>query len=475
MHAAGHAYYVMSTAEMGLIHQGALRILDRGGMEIQNRRLLEVLADFGLRVDFESERVRFPSRFVERFIGEAEKHDWENASPNVAASAGVYHGLYHDPASGELVPWTEESLAFYFALARYLGHVSGASMLGCRLPVPGPLEPLYERYYCWKHGAVEGGSVHTDELCPYLMELYQALAEARELPLEKAFRATVYLVPALKLGQHEAYQVAFFWERGLRVGIGGGMGAMGATAPVTLAGAVTLNLAEQLAVRILNWVLHGDKRLHLSSGISVMDMRTAIRPYGRPEMALTNLMTAQMARHYGASFSGQAGLTDAKLPSVEAGAQKALTALPTLLAGGSVWVDAGLLAIDEVFSPIQMVLDNEFLSALTRFTHEFQINEETIGLDMIIEAGPGGHYLDRHHTARYFREEHWEPSIWSRQMLVPWMEKGSHLDVDAAREMALQVQAEVREGGREPVGMPASLEREVLGIIERARKALTRV
>ena len=471
MHAAGHAYNLLSSAEIGLIHQSTLRILAQVGMEIQNQRLLEVLADSGLPVDFQAQRVCFPPHFVERYIAEADKYDWETARPQVRGSAGVYHSLYHDPASGELVPWTEDALAFYFALARHLDHVDGATMLGCRLPVSGPLEPLYERYYCWKYGASESGSIHQDELCPYLLELYQVWADERGLPLNQVFNGSVYLVPPLKLGRHEAYQVAYFWERSLRVHIGD-MYAMGANAPVTLAGAVALNLAEQLALCILNWALYGHRRLHLGAAISVMDMRTTIRPFGRPEMALANLMTAQLARYYGASFSGHAGLTDAKLPSVEAGAQKALTAIPTLLAGGNLWLDVGLLSLDELCSPVQMILDNELLSALKHFTRQFEITEDAIGLETIIEAGPGGHFFDKRHTARHFREECWEPAIWSRQMLRPWIEEECPLDADKARQIALQKQSEMQLCRLESVGMSESLEREVSHVINRARKAL---
>jgi hypothetical protein len=89
----------------------------------------------------------FPAKFVEEFIATAEVHDWEAAQPQVAASSGVYHGLFHDPETGKLVPWSEANLAFYFALARTLPHVGHAAMLGCRLPIPGALEPLWERYY----------------------------------------------------------------------------------------------------------------------------------------------------------------------------------------------------------------------------------------------------------------------------------------------------------------------------------------
>ena len=155
----------------------------------------------------------------------------------------------------------------------------------------------------------------------------------------------------------------------------GDMHAMGATAPVTLAGAVTLNLAEQLAYACVERILFGEQQLRLGGSISVMDMRTTIYPYGRPEMALANLMIAQLARHYGACYSGHAGLSDAKLPSVESGAQKALTAIPTLMACGSLWMDVGLLSTDEVCSPIQLVLDDEFLGCLSRFAHEFEISD----------------------------------------------------------------------------------------------------
>jgi trimethylamine---corrinoid protein Co-methyltransferase len=467
MYAAGHAYNLMSTAEVETIHRSALRILDEVGMEIQNERLLKALADFGLRVDFAAQRVRFPPALVERFLAEAEHYDWDKAVPQVGGSAGVYHSLYHDPHTGQLVAWTEERLAFYFALAKHLDHLSGASMLGSRLPCPPPLEPLYERYYCWKYGAREGSSIYLDELCPFLLELYQAAAQVQGKPVGEIFRGTVYLVPPLKLGVHEAYQVAYFWEHGLRVGIGD-MYAMGASAPVTLAGAVTLNLAEQLALRMLDWALWGRKTLALGGSISVMDMRTTIYPYGRPEMAIANLMTAQLARHYRAYYSGHAGLSDAKLPSVEAGYQKALTAIPTLLACGSFWMDAGLLSIDEVCSPVQLILDNEFLGALERFTRQSQISEESIGLETILEVGPGGHFLDKRHTVAYLRQEQWQPALWSRQMLRPWMEAGDGLDADRARQVALDFERK----SLPPAGMSPELESEVLRLIEKARGIL---
>ena len=466
MRFAGRAFDVMTAGEIDLIHQGALRILGEMGMEVQNETLLRACAEVGLSVDFMLQRVRFSAPLVEGFIASAPKYDWESVQPEVSATAGVYHGLFHDPETGQLFPWDENRLAFYFALARSLSQVQGACMLGSRLPVPAPLEPLFERFYCWKFQAEEGGSIWNDDICPYLLDLYQVRAEQQGKPLQQVFRANVYLVPPMKLGRQEAYQVAYFRRRGLQVSIGD-MVAMGANVPVTLAGAVTLNLAEQLALSILHWAFYGEKRFHLGSSLSPLDMRTLIYPFGRPESVAANLMNAQLARYYGASYSGHGGLTSAKLPSAEAGYQKAMTALPILLAGGNFWMDAGLLSCDEIYSPVQMILDNEFLGALAHLTKEFIVSPETLGIETILAAGPGGGYIDKEHTARYFRDELWQPSLWSRTMLQPWLAEGRKLDVDYARQTALDLFSQPREPH-----LPDSFENDLLKVISAAQKAL---
>jgi trimethylamine--corrinoid protein Co-methyltransferase len=202
--------------------------------------------------------------------------------------------------------------------------------------------------------------------------------------------------------------------------------------------------------------------MSIYSSIAPLDMRTLIRPFGRPEMAIANLMTAQIARYYGAYYGGHGGLTDAKLPSAEAGYQKALSAVSLLMAGGSLWMDAGLLAIDEVASPIQMVIDNEFLGALKWFTREFDVDDDAIGLETILAAGPGGSYAAEMHTASRFRKELWQPTLWAREMLGVWMAKGSKLDADKAADFALTVEPV-------PPQISEEFEKDILNIIENVK------
>jgi trimethylamine--corrinoid protein Co-methyltransferase len=458
---------ILSEAEVGAIHRAALHILSEVGMWIENDTILRHLQAHGGEVDHARQRVRYSRVVVERFLADSERFDWQQATPGVSASAGVYHGLYLEPESGDLVPWTEERLAGYLALAAALPNVGRATMLGSRLHPSSVLEPLWERYYGWKYGAYDGCSIHLDELCPFIYDLCQLRAEQVRRPLAEVFRGTAYLVPPLKVGRHEAYQFLYFYERGLQVSLGDQY-ALGATAPVTLAGAIALSLAEQLALGILQRAFFGGRRFGLGASISPMDMRTMIYPYGRPEMAAANLAMAQMARQYGLPFAGHAGLSDAKTPSCEAGAQKALTAIPTLLAGGRLHVDAGLLSTDEVCSPLQLILDDEFIGALQHLCAEFPATEEELALDLIAEVGPGGHFFATQHTARHFRREQWQPRIWSRETLARWLEGDRTLDVDRARALYRDLRPSLPIGNR----LTPEEEADILALIGDAHKHL---
>ena len=188
MRVSGHAVDVFTAGEIETIHQSALRILEEMGMEIQNRSLLEDLAATGFPVDFVQQRVRFPKAQVERFIAQAEKYDWSTATPTLTVTAGVYQSQLLHPETSTLEEWTEETLAFYFALARALPNVDHAEMLGCRIPVPDGLEPLYERYFCWKYGALEGSSIYEEAICPYLYEIYAAWAAQQKKDIQEVFR-----------------------------------------------------------------------------------------------------------------------------------------------------------------------------------------------------------------------------------------------------------------------------------------------
>jgi trimethylamine--corrinoid protein Co-methyltransferase len=374
--------------------------------------------------------------------------------------------MYLDPQTGRLQEFTEETLVRYIRLAQRLDGVTGIHLQNLPLAAARVTEPLEVRIFAWKHGAVETGSIQLLALCPYLEELYAVRAEAEGRPLAEVFRGQAFLVSPLRLPAQEAAQVMHFHGRGLRVSLSSMLTA-GGTAPVTMAACVALNLAESVAIGFIHRALYGDRSWSLGSAVAPLDMRTLIQPYGRPEMLLCNLAALQLARHYQVRGGVHSGLTDAKVPSHEAGVQKLLTALPCALAGGAN-IEPGLLSIDEVFSPVQMILDAELITAVSRVLRGFTVDEESLAVELIDQVGPGGLFTDREHTARYFRSELWEPRLWSRQMLSGWLADGCRTDADRALELWHQLMSE-------PVPDPdlsPQTEARLWTVVERARQAL---
>lgn len=68
----------------------------------------------------------------------------------------------------------------------------------------------------------------------------------------------------------------------------------------------------------------------------------------------------------------------------------------------------------------QIVVSNEVIGMVTRITQGFEINEESLALDLIDQIGPGGEYLTSQHTLRHFKQN-WFPHLILRQPYEKWV------------------------------------------------------
>lgn len=453
------------------------RILAEVGVRVESRNFLDRLASFGGEVDYATMRVTFCREFIDRFVAESDKFDWSNVTPQVSSWAGVYQGYYLDPDTDKHVPWTEKRLADYAKLAYYLDHVTGVSLLGCPFEgIDRRVIPLYHRLMCWKYGMAQGGgSIWDTRLCPYILDMCQLMAQETGRGVKDFFRGMVFLTSTLNLPETEAQQFLFFAERGLPVSICN-MTSAGGSGPVTLAGALAVHLAQNTFGHIVSRAFFGDRSFDISTGIAPYDMRTLIYAYGRPEIPILALMAADVARKYGVASGASCGSADAKRPGPEAGVQKVFGVLPALLATGHAAVNAGVLSVDEIGSPIQMILDNECMGALKRFAMGSVIDEETLALDVIKRVGPGGIFIDDEHTVQHFRQELWSPEIWTREMFSGWQAHGARSEIDIARDRFHEIMERPRPTSPKahglPMGLSESTENKFKAIIARASAML---
>jgi len=458
---------VFEPDEEDRIHRAMLAILDEVGVAVESDGMLDRLADFGGRVDRDRMRVTFAPDFVERFIAESEKFDWRSVEPYVEGRGHVYAGYFLDPETDEFQAWTLPTVLRYLKVAHYLDHVNGRISYAFPIDgIPDDALVLFFNYLMLKFYGISIASVNDIRWAVPLIEMCDAAAGELNVPLSDVVHLHVHMISPLKLGRDEARIFTFFADRGLRLGLGC-MDSAGGTAPVTLAGALALNLAEGVFINIVRRAYFGDGGISLGCAVSPLDMRTGMYPFGRPEKELCNIAMAQMARRYGAHFHGHCGHSDAKRPSVEAGFQKALNSIPTLMVSGTTMISCGLLSVDEVFSPIQLIIDDEIVSALRRFARGFEVNEDTLALDVIKEVGPGGCFLDTVHTATHFRDELWEPRVFSRNMFNAWRQGDMKTDADSA----MDIYRDIVKRDPLPVCISDELERELLGIIRKASGA----
>lgn len=428
---------LLSRKQVEDIHCAALRVLEEVGVQVEHPVLRDKLASIGAQVDKAADRVRFPRTILEDLIQNAPRHISENPFPTISMGCNIYQCQFLDPDTNKLKPFDEDLLARYYALARSLPGIKRMGLLG--LPfVPDGISPraipLAEKLYAWKHGVGVHGSVCLTELCEPLLEVFQIHASATGKSLKDVFRAGGYLISPLKLARSECEQVIFFAERGLKMWIGH-LPSQGGTAPVTLMGTVTLILAEQLFMFALDHALWGDVDFHVGGVVSTIDMRNGTSLYGRPERQRVNLAFADIAEFYGCSGGGHTGCTDAHTPSFEAGVQKSVGALFTALATGSARIEAGLLGVDEICSPVQMILDHDMGQGLGAMLAQPAEEEMERVYEEIAAAGPGGNHLGTDYTVERFKESLFEPFTWSRQLTPAWLASGAVTDVDKARDI----------------------------------------
>jgi len=113
-----------------------------------------------------------------------------------------------------------------------------------------------------------------------------------------------------------------------------------------------------------------------------------------------------------------------------------LMTMANMLMPADMLTGVGSLDGDNVFSAVEMLLDAEIYDIALDWTNGFRISEEDIALDVILEVGPGGHFLDSEHTLTNMKEI-WRTSLMNRRNWDAWEAAGRP-------DPAVAAEAEVR-------------------------------
>ena len=179
----------------------------------------------------------------------------------------------------------------------------------------------------------------------------------------------------------------------------------GTTAPLTLAGLLAVQHAELLAGLVLTQLTQAGCPFLYGGTSSVTSMRSGALLMGAPEYWPLVEATVELGHHLGVPVRAGGALTDAHVPDAQAGAESALGLEAALRAGADfVLHAAGILSSFNCFSAAKFVVDDELLGALRRAYRPIVVDDETLALDVVAAAGPGGSLLGQAHTRRHARD-----------------------------------------------------------------------
>jgi trimethylamine--corrinoid protein Co-methyltransferase len=227
----------------------------------------------------------------------------------------------------------------------------------------------------------------------------------------------------------------------------------GATGPVTLAGMMAQHNAEVLSMIALMQLVSPGTPVMYGTVSTVMDMRTSMTRFGSPELGITHVGFAQLAKRYNMPCRGAAGNTDSKALDIQAGYETTFNLTLAACAGFN-FITYALGGMDFSNSVCfeKILTDHDLLGMVERMIGGVEVSDKTLAIDIIDKVGPGGHFLANAHTRDYHKREHFIPKLFDTQPYDSWFKAG-------AREIRERATEEVKKILKEH--QPPTLEKDI--------------
>lgn len=444
------------------IHERALSILEHTGVYFPDDETLNVLAENGANVDYNSRIVKFPPKMVLNAVGSVPgSFRLYDRSGETAAILGEGN-TYFDPGSSGIRMLESDGKTAREAVASDLvniakvceamGNIALLSTALTPYDIPQDIGDSFRVYALLKHstkpfitGAYSKKGVKT------IRELLAADAGGYEA-LKAKPRAILDItsLPPLKWTEVSCQNILDCAAYGLPIETIS-VPLLGAAAPATLAGCVLMHTVETLSGIVLAQTVNPGNPMVYGGASMYFDMRNMTTSLNSIETNMIGAAYAQMGKYYGMPVHTYAALSDAKMNDSQAGLETAVSGIIASLAGVDIISGPGMLDFCNTFSLEKLVIDNEICGMAKRLLRGIEFSEDTLAADLITEMGSTGDYLSSKHTLKWFKKEPYMPSaVIDRQNYEKWQEKGGMSSFDHAKEIV----ADILESPKTPLLSP---------------------
>jgi len=459
---------VLSAEQVEVIHDRALSILERLGLEVMSEEAEAILKDAGCELEPSEEGVlvRFPRELVEASIAKAPplaRLHARNPERDIVVGEGHinFTMVSGPPNASDLAggrrPGTFEDQTNLIKLAHQLNAVH----LCASPPVEAQELPADSRHLdvsksyatltdkCWGARAIGRrrvlDAVEINRLARGLTgdEMQAKPGIIANINVNSPRRVDKEMIGGL-MGLVESGQPVMITPFTL----------CGAMSPVTLAGGLVQQHAEAMGLLAFAQMVRPGAAMVYGGFTSNVDMKSGAPVFGSPEYVRAVLAGGQLARRLGLPYRSS-NVNSANAVDAQA-TYESLMSLWAVVLGhvnmvwhGHGWLEGGLTASFE-----KMVLDAEMIQMMAECLRPLEISDDELGLAAIEEVAPGGHFFGTGHTLERFDHAFYAPLLSDWRNFENWQDAGSPTATDHAH----RVYKKLLEAYEEPVLPPERLE-----------------
>ncbi len=431
---------VFSEDEIANMHDAALRTLEELGLKVLLPEAVQLFKAAGARI--EGEMVYLGREIVEAAIASAPRSILGRAGSRARDVTLELGSLVFQPGAGaphatDLVrgrrPGSAQDFREYTQIAH---HFDVFQMMS---PSVEPQDvPTHLRHYF----TTEVQMTLTDKFpfvfsrgTPQVRETFDMLQIFRGLD-DESFAAAPHCYTIINTNSPRTLDIPMAqglidFARAGQLSIVTPFTLMGAMAPITVAGAITLSHAEALAGITLTQLAKPGAPVCYGTFTSNVDMKSGAPAFGTPGHFHASIAAGQLARQVGLPWRSAAG-SAANLNDVQAANENQMGLWGCLMAGATVvihsagWLEGGLSVSYE-----KLVTDAEVLNMVAELCAGAQAGEDEIGFDNALShVDPSGHFFAAPQTMARYNTEFYEPIVHDYANFGTWTERGAE-DINA--------------------------------------------
>lgn len=428
---------VFSADEIAHMHETALRTLEDLGIKVLLPEARKIFATGGARVDEGNDMVFIGRDMVSAALGAAprsiqcragaHRRDFTLELGSLVFQAGAGAPNATDRERGR----RPGSASDYIEYLKLTQHFDVFQMISPQVE-PQDIDTKLRHYF-----TTEAQLTHSDKFpfvfsrgTPQVMDCFEMLRDFRGLS-DGEFRAGPHCYTIINTNSPRTLDIPMAqglidFARMGQMSIVTPFTLMGAMAPITVAGAITLSHAEALAAITLVQLANPGAPVCYGTFTSNVDMKSGAPAFGTPSHFQASLAAGQLARHIRLPWRSAAG-SASNVNDVQAANENQFGLWGCLMAGATViihsagWLEGGLSVSYE-----KLVTDAEVLNMIAELCAGAQAGQAEIGFDTALsEVEPSGHFFSATQTMERYNTAFYEPVVHDYANFGTWSERGA--------------------------------------------------